>query len=100
MKYYKNKNDEIFGFELDGSQDYLITEDMVEISLEEIKAINKDKEDVFKQTLEYKINEAKAYLLSTDFKMTVDYFATLSTDIQDGLTLKRSEAREFIRANK
>ena len=34
MKYYVNKNKEIFGFELDGSQDNLITEDMKEISLD------------------------------------------------------------------
>ena len=34
MKYFINKNKEIFGFELDGSQDHLITPDMVEISLE------------------------------------------------------------------
>ena len=32
--------------------------------------------------------------------MTVDYFATLTKEIQDELILKRSEARDFIRANK
>ena len=56
-------------------------------------------EEIAKEQLEHKINEAKAYLLSTDYKMTVDYFAILSKDIQDELILKRSEAREFIRAN-
>lgn len=99
MKYYINKNKEIFGFELYGSQDYLITKDMKEISIEEIKAINQTKENELKQTLEYRINEAKTYLSLTDYKMTVDYFATLSKDIQDELILKRSEAREFIRAS-
>lgn len=99
MKYYINKSKEIFGFELDGSQDHLIAKDMVEISIEEINKINQNKEDEYKQTLEYKLNEAKAYLLSTDYKMTVDYFATLSKEIQDELILKRNEAREFIRAN-
>ena len=56
-------------------------------------------EEIAKEQLEHKINEAKAYLLLTDYKMTVDYFATLSKDIQDELILKRNEAREFIRAN-
>lgn len=56
-------------------------------------------EEIAKEQLEHKINEAKAYLLSTDYKMTVDYFSSLSKEIQDELILKRSEAREFIRAN-
>lgn len=67
MKHYINKNKEIFGFELDGSQDHLITEDMAEISIEEIQAINKAKEDEYKQTVEYKIAEANAYLKDTDW---------------------------------
>lgn len=57
-------------------------------------------EEIAKEQLEHKINEAKAYLLSTDYKMTVDYFGSLSKEIQDELILKRNEAREFIRANK
>ena len=65
MKHYINKNSEIFGFELDGSQDHLITKDMVEISLEEIEAINKAKEQEYKNSVEFKINEAKAYLTDT-----------------------------------
>ena len=56
-------------------------------------------EEIAKEDLINKINEAKAYLLSTDYKMTVDYFSTLSKDIQDELILKRNDAREFIRAN-
>lgn len=56
-------------------------------------------QEIEKQELQLKINEAKSYLQSTDYKMTVDYFATLSKDIQDELILKRNEAREFIRAN-
>jgi len=52
------------------------------------------------ELLAIQVAEAKQYLYSTDYKMTVDYFATL-TDIQrDELTLKRAEAREFIRVNK
>lgn len=67
MKYYINKNKEIFGFELDGSQDDLITEDTKPISIEEIEAINKAKEDEYKNSVEYKINEANSYLVQTDW---------------------------------
>lgn len=67
MKHYINKNKEIFGFELDGSQDHLITEDMTPIELEEIQAINQAKEDEVKQSLEYRINEASQYLKDTDW---------------------------------
>ena len=70
MKYYTNKNKEIFGFELDGSQDHLITKDMKEITIEEIQAINQAKEDEVKQSLEYKINEASQYLKDTDWVNT------------------------------
>lgn len=98
MKHYINKNKEIFGFELDGSQDHLITGDMIEISLEEIENINQSKEDEHKQTLEYKISEAKTYLLSTDYKMTVDYFASLTESEQQELIRLRQNARELIRA--
>lgn len=45
------------------------------------------------------VNEAKNYLASTDYKMTVDYFATLTVDEQNELTTKRAEAREYVRAN-
>ena len=45
------------------------------------------------------VNEAKSYLASTDYKMTVDYFASLSKATQDELIAERQKAREFIRAN-
>ena len=32
MKYYKDENNEVFAYELDGSQDHLITSDMVKLS--------------------------------------------------------------------
>ena len=98
MKHYINKNKEIFGFELDGSQDHLITEDMVEISLEEIQAINQAKEDEYRETVEYKIAEAQSYLNSTDW-----YYARKAEtgeEVPVEIVVKRVEAREFIRNNK
>lgn len=45
------------------------------------------------------VNEAKNYLAQTDYKMTVDYFATLTVAEQNELTTKRAEAREYVRTN-
>lgn len=78
-------------------------------SLKEFESLIKQCEDSFiyptdkeiaKEELSYKVTEAKAYLSSTDYKTTIDYFATLTKEIQDELVLKRAESREFIRANK
>lgn len=99
MKYYINKNKEIFGFELDGSQDHLITPDIVEISLEEIKVINKAKEDEVKQSLEYKVNEAKQFLDKSDKKVLPDYEFKEGDNSLEWYIEERSKARAFIRAN-
>ena len=55
-------------------------------------------EEIEAQNLQSKINEAKKYLSDTDYKMTFDYFATLTKELQDELIRLRSEARELIRA--
>ena len=56
-------------------------------------------EEIVEQEFQTKIQEVKAYLASTDYKMTVDYFATLTEAEQVQLTQLRAEARTFIRAN-
>ena len=56
-------------------------------------------EELAQQELEVKIAEAKTYLASTDFKMTVDYYATLTPEQQEELIAIRAEARAFIGAN-
>ena len=77
-------------------------------SLKEFEPLIKECEDAFiyptdkeiaKEELNNKIQEAKIYLASTDYKMTIDYFATLTKEIQDELILKRAESRKFIRDN-
>ena len=77
-------------------------------SLKEFEPLIKECEDAFiyptdkeiaKEELNNKIQEAKIYLASTDYKMTIDYFATLTKEIQDELILKRAESRDFIRDN-
>lgn len=91
MKYYINKNKEIFGFELDGSQDNLITEDMVEISLKEIAELNKPTEA---QLQEQANAEARAKLGSLDWKVIreLERLMLAGTD----LNLEREELRESI----
>ena len=54
-------------------------------------------EELAQQELKAKIAEAKAYLASTDFKMTVDYYSTMTPEQQEELTTKRSEARAFLK---
>lgn len=106
MKYYINKNKEIFGFESDGSQDHLITEDMVEISIEEVEAINQAKEDEVKQSLDYKINEASQYLKDTDwvndYKLRHDLgLEIIPEDSSKWLVIaKREEYKTFLKGAK
>ncbi len=66
------------------------------LELQDAPIIKPTKEEILNQ----KINEAIFYLSSTDYKMTVDYFATLTKEQQDELIKLRNEARAFIRANK
>ena len=56
-------------------------------------------EEIDREVVIQKVQEYKVYLSATDFKMTVDYYATLTEVEQLELTAKRQEAREFIRAN-
>lgn len=98
MNYFKNNNNELFAYD-DEQVKQGYGKDMIGISFEEVQDIQKAKEDEYKNSLEYKLSEAKTYLSSTDFKMTVDYFATFTPEKQEELTRLRAEAREFIRAN-
>jgi hypothetical protein len=53
-------------------------------------------EEIAKEEVINKIAEAKAYLLSTDFYMTVDKYTELDEARKVELTTKRAEARELI----
>lgn len=57
-------------------------------------------EEIAEQEKQAKLQECYAYLNSTDYKMTVDYFDTLTESEQAILTTRRAEARQFIRDNK
>lgn len=59
MKHYINKNKELFGIE--SGQEFLIQPYWVEVSLEEIKAINKAKEEKAFNSLSYAEKRASEY---------------------------------------
>ena len=69
------------------------------LELEDAPIVERPIEEIEAEILQNKINKAKTYLLSTDYKMTVDYFATLTKEQQDDLIKLRAEARQFIRDN-
>ena len=92
MKYFKDKNGEVFAYEDDGSKDYLIG-DKVKMTEEEVELhINPPKTE--EQIVAEKVAEAKAYLASTDFKVLPDYEPK-----SDEVITLRATAREFIRVN-
>ena len=65
----------------------------------ESKAVYPTEEEIQAELIKNQVQEYKAFLLATDYKMTVDYFATLIESEQAILTTKRAEARQFIRDN-
>lgn len=99
MKYYKTQTDIRA---IDEGQEFLIQEDWIEITFEEAQVINQVKQDAYKQTLEYKLSEAQAYLNNTDHKMYTDYERKEdeTQEVMDYIKEQRSIARAFIRANR
>ena len=65
----------------------------------ESKFIAPNEDEIQAEITLHLVNEAKNYLAKTDYKMTVDYFASLDKVTQDELIAERQKAREFIRAN-
>ena len=65
----------------------------------EVNIVYPTPEEIAEQEKQAKLSESYAYLNNTDYKMTVDYFATLTEGEQAILTTRRAEARQFIRDN-
>jgi len=61
MKYYKNSKNQIFGFEIDGSQDNLITEDLIQITLDDVNIINKKNQEEIFSNLTYQQKRQSEY---------------------------------------
>jgi hypothetical protein len=53
MKYYKSPTDEIFAYELDGSQDHLITPELISIDESEV--------DILVSTTQQAVFDSKSY---------------------------------------
>jgi hypothetical protein len=49
MKLYKSFNNQIYAYELDGSQDHLIPSDFIAITEEEASVIRKEEQEIFNQ---------------------------------------------------
>lgn len=111
MKYAKieQSTGKLLGFSPDEEEGLIeITDDVWQeaLKIEYNFCYYKDGKFVYKDTRtldeikvqEYnkQIQEAKQYLASTDFYMTVDKYATLTVEKQVELTTKRTEARELI----
>lgn len=69
MKYYKSPTNEIFAYELDGSQDHLIPANFIQLTQEEIDAREKQFYEQ-KVELEKKLQEQKAAKESALAKLT------------------------------
>ena len=91
MKYYKDINNNVYAYELDGSQDKLIG-DKVAMTAEEVEA-HINPLITLEQAKATKLAEAKAYLTSTDYMMTADYDKD-TTEVR----ILRQQARDTIRA--
>jgi hypothetical protein len=61
MKYYKSPTNEIFAYELDGSQDHLITPELIEIEESEVDLlVSTAQQDAF-DSLSYSEKRAMSY---------------------------------------
>lgn len=69
-------------------------ENKIIISVDNVFATPLTDEEIVKNEIEAKVQEAKMYLLNTDYKVLPDYEPKDETIIA-----KRAEARAFIRAN-
>jgi len=90
MKYYKDNQNNVFAY--DDTQMDLVGDKTLMTDVEVESHINPVPTE--QELTAQKVAEAKQYLSSTDYKMTVDY----DQDVAD-TKVKRAEAREFIRAN-
>ena len=109
MKYYK-KNNEVFAFEEDGSQDFLITEDMVRMSSEEVdQHINPQNYMTDEEIYDIYLNSLPP-LTRRQFKLALlgngllDVIETTINQIEDAkqkatIQIEYAEATEFVRTS-
>jgi hypothetical protein len=71
MKYYKTQTNEVHCFKEDGSQDSLIREGMVEITIEEVKELTAPKPTT-EQVQKAAENKRASLLASTDWTQLPD----------------------------
>lgn len=91
MKYYKDENNEVYAFAADGSQDDFIPEHLVAITEVEADALRAPTPEQLQGQAN---NEARAYLLSTDWYVV--RFAETGVAIPEDIAAARQAARESI----
>jgi hypothetical protein len=93
MKYYKDKNNQVYAFEDDGSQDAFIPDHLTPIAEAEAMAITNPPPTA--EQIQAKANaDARAYLASTDWYVV--RFAETGVAIPDDIATARQEARDAI----
>lgn len=85
-----------FGIEVTTELEEILTEQKAKSYIPTSEEIAENEKLLRINTINSQIFEAKQYLSSTDFYMTVDKYATLIADKQVELHTKRADARELI----
>lgn len=94
MKYYKDKHNQVYAFEADGSQDAFIGENLIAIT--ESEALTITNPPPTSEQLQAQTNaEARAYLASTDWYVV--RFAETGVAIPAEIAEARKLARESVK---
>lgn len=67
MKLFKDQKNNLYGFELDGSQDHLVTDDMTPITEQEADEIRADKQRAAFDALSYAEKRQAEYPPASDY---------------------------------
>lgn len=67
MKYFKDKNDKLYAFEEDGSQDSYIKDGMIQITKKEVDEINAKKDEEMFSAMSYSERRELEYPPFTDY---------------------------------
>lgn len=93
MKHYKNKSDEVYAYELDGSQDHLIPKDFIAITNDEAKTLTTKASD----------DEIKLNLLRKQRNLLIaktDWWASSDLTMTDAQKKYRQDLRDITKTYK
>lgn len=96
MKYYKDENNQVYAYEVDGSQDAYIPSNLTPITIEEADELRKPA-PLTPEEIQAQANaEARAYLNSTDWYVVrfAETGAAIPQDILDARKAARNSVIE------